>query len=870
LAFKRILAMQLQRSQMTKVTEVLGRGCVLILCVAFLAISVFAADSPTDQKTDEHPAATLYQRLTSVGLDKQRIFHIRGASLDRSALHFTLDDGAIAFTEDVAGHITGAVFAGQGEALLVPPNQMERSSMALFTGEAILEEQFEAAYFRFNDDTFTELQPFLRPVDNADAFYASWNQTAKNLSQTDALRIFMTLNEELPGGAGPSASFPATANPSVTKDDRFLHAHVQGVKLGGFDIYYDTRAPAQIWAGQLRTVKALTFYDVWTSFSPKAAAQSSEAVSSTTGESGPAGAIKISSYQIRAEVKPPTELSAEANLQLQVLHGGMRTALFELSRVLRIKDVQVDGRSVEFIHNQSLEGTQLARRGDDVVAVVFPAPLQAGQQLQLKFTYGGEVISQAGPGLLYVGERGNWYPNLGMAMSNFDLEFHYPPGWTLLATGKQVAVDAAGKKTDSDPASQEQVSRWISPKAIPFAGFNLGKYARGTANAHEIPVEAYATNAVEKNFPKTQEVVIPPASVPFLNKRQTYPIPFELKPVPAKNVQNVAESAARAVDFFSNIYGPYPFSSLKITQMPGDMSQGWPGMIFLSTYAFLTDEEKAQIQYSPVERTMIGMTIAHETAHQWWGDLVSWNSYRDQWVLEALANYSSALLLKEQNPAEFRAVLDKYRDDLLVKQEGGRPLMDAGPVTLGARLSSSKFPGGYEAISYGRGAWLFCMLHSMIKDGAQLNGAGHASNGDLFLQTMHRIRDEYADKTISTADLIKEFETDLPPSLRYEGKKSLDWFYSSWINGNSIPRFELSKVKFSEINGKTIVTGSISEKDAADDLITPVPVYALLPRKVLIGQVFVDEHEVQFKLTAPSGTRKVALDPDHTLLTRSE
>ncbi len=110
----------------------------------------------------------------------------------------------------------------------------------------------------------------------------------------------------------------------------------------------------------------------------------------------------------------------------------------------------------------------------------------------------------------------------------------------------------------------------------------------------------------------------------------------------------------------------------------------------------------------------------------------------------------------------------------------------------------------------------------------------------------------------------------MPASLRYEGKPSLDWFYDSWVNGTAIPRFELAKVKFSEVNGKTMVAGTIAEKDAPDNLVTLVPVYSLLPRKVLLGQVFVDDHEVQFRLTAPAGTRKVVLDPEHTLLTRPQ
>ena len=91
---------------------------------------------------------------------------------------------------------------------------------------------------------------------------------------------------------------------------------------------------------------------------------------------------------------------------------------------------------MEFIQNPAVEGTQLARSGNDVVAVILPEPARKGQKINLRFVYGGEVLAEAGNGLLYVGERGTWYPNRGLAMSDFDLTFHYPPGWTLVATGK--------------------------------------------------------------------------------------------------------------------------------------------------------------------------------------------------------------------------------------------------------------------------------------------------------------------------------------------------------------------------------------------------------------------------------------------------
>ena len=109
-----------------------------------------------------------------------------------------------------------------------------------------------------------------------------------------------------------------------------------------------------------------------------------------------------------------------------------------MSRYLKVDSLKADGRPLDFIQNPAIEGTALGRKGNDLVAVVFPAPLSPGQELKLRFTYAGDVLSEAGNGLLYVGERGTWYPNLGLNPAQFDMEFHYPANWTLVATGKQV------------------------------------------------------------------------------------------------------------------------------------------------------------------------------------------------------------------------------------------------------------------------------------------------------------------------------------------------------------------------------------------------------------------------------------------------
>jgi hypothetical protein len=484
--------------------------------------------------------------------------------------------------------------------------------------------------------------------------------------------------------------------------------------------------------------------------------------------------------------------------------------------------------------------------------------------------------------LLYVGERGTWYPNFGLNPAQFDLEFHYPADWTLVATGKQIASAGGEEAEANEAAGAEKISRWASERPIPVAGFNLGKYVRAEAKAGNILVEAYGTKGVEKSFPQGKAEAIEEPVFPGELTPRSVPQPTVAPPLPspARDVQAVADRAAKAIESFSQWFGPYPYSSLALTQMPGNLSQGWPGLVFLSSFAFLSPQEQTDLRLDPVAREIDRQVLVHETAHQWWGDLVQWKSYRDQWLAEGLANYASLLTLEQQNPAQFRQVLEKYRRDLLSKNEDGEWLRDAGPVTLGQRLESSHFPGGYEAISYERGTWLFHMLRSMLRD-SMLHGSEAASRSrkgranppanpdELFFRGLRKIRERYEGKRISTEELVRVFEEELPRPLWYEKRPKLDWFLQGWIEGTAIPELQVRDVRITEKNGVTTVTGVIVQKDVPDDLVTAVPVYAVTAGNTLVflGEVLADGRETGFRLSAPSGTRKIVLDPKQTILT---
>lgn len=856
-------------------TTRLARAIRTLAIAAFLTIAL-AVRAQQNAPVPEGWASRLYHELETVKLDPARVYSVRDAAIEREDLHLRLTDGTMAFTRAVDGHITGALFEGHGEVLLIPPDRVERWSLSLFTGMAVLEEPITSAYLRFNDDTFKELEPSLRPAEDADAFIAHWSPVADALAGNWNLRLLETFVNGTRATANGSTDY--ARDPS----DRMLFVRVWGVRSGMFDIAYDSKSAEQISVARLTQAHGTWYYDLWTSFPSRSRRNAANqrgnrttnpTIATQTGaEAFPGDAVRVSQYELRVKVVLPRAIDVDAALDMQASQPGNRLLRFELSRYLKVREVTANGEPVEFVQNEALQGTELARRGNDIVSVVLAKVLQAGERLRLHIVYGGDVLAEAGGGLMYVGSHGDWYPNRGLAMSNFDLEFHYPPGWTLVATGKRVSNSRTTMPGPADD-TREQVTRWISERPMPFAGFNLGRYEKASVKTGDIAVDAYASRGVESTLKQQQTILVVPATRPGIPAQEG--LVLSTQPSPANNAERVAKEGARTLEFYARRMGPYPYSSLALTQMPGGDSQSWPGLIYLSSYVFLTPEERSNAHVPPIDNLMFQRLMEqHETAHQWWGDLLIWKSYREQWIVEALSNYCALLKLEGEDEGKFRQIMDQYRQDLLAKNAAGTEVTDAGPVTLGARLNSSRFTNAYNTISYGRGTWLFHMLRTMFltpgpETGETAAAVKAGSPDEPFFRVLRNMRERFEGKEITTRDVQKAFEEELPPRLQYEGRKSLDWFFDGWANGTSVPKFAVAELKFSSKTGPTVATGKIVLKDATEGLVTSMPVYAAgSGSPTLLGRVFVEGAETPFRFNVPLGTKKILLDPYQTILSR--
>jgi hypothetical protein len=124
-------------------------------------------------------------------------------------------------------------------------------------------------------------------------------------------------------------------------------------------------------------------------------------------------------------------------------------------------------------------------------------------------------------------------------------------------------------------------------------------------------------------------------------------------------------------------------------------------------------------------------------------------------------------------------------------------------------------------------------------------------------------------KEITNADFEQAIEEVLPRELRFENRKSLDWFFDGWVNGTAFPQLELSGVKFARKASGTTVSGVVHQDSAPIDLVTSVPIYGVDgDRQVYLGRVFAEGADTRFTLPAPADVKQLALDPYHTVLTQ--
>jgi hypothetical protein len=807
-------------------------GKVALSAFWLLAGSLYAVPSAAPQPPEP---LELLRQLNSVALDPSQVYVIRDAHITRGRMTLYLNRGFIAFLTPVKGEVTGAVFEGEAEVLMIPPDRAEKRNLAQFTRAPILEEKLDSAYLRFTDQTGQELRTASRPPDPDDPeqpgpFLDEWASVAHAPEFETSVRILTDLLGD--------------------RDHPYFYARVKGETLGVFEMVDDERLPEPFSIGSIKKVGSQTFADIWCSFS------------TPRSQAGPArpweGAAKALAYTLDVRIHPDHSLEGRAEIQFESRSARDRVISLGLSRWLAVTGVEDDrGQSIVVIGGQPPEGDPAGARAYDQVHVVLPHPYPAGDHFRLIFRYHGNVIANVGNGVLYVGARGSWYPNINVGYpSQFSMTFHYPRKLVLVATGARL---------EEKTAEDELESRWRSDGIFRVAGFNLGPYTSVERRAGKVLITVYATREAESSLEKRHDEEHPPPLViggrhpTVLDPLQGEPMPL----APSALLDNVADVASQAVQYFSRLFGPYPYPRVAISQAPGSFGQGWPELVYLSTLSFLPKTERTEMGLSRKGGDPMGpVIIAHEIAHQWWGNLLGWQTYHDQWLSEGLASYAAALFLAQEKDGsrQFRDLLHLYKDDLLAKTSEGATIESGGPIWLGQRLSSSLDPEGYSNIVYKKACWVLHMLEGLMTDPKTGSNA-------RFLLMLREFLNHYQGQAVSTEDFIHHAEKYMSAESDLEHNRKLDWFFNEWVYDTGIPVYTLKTEIRVLAAGPYFVQGTITQSNVPDDFEMPVPVVALYARdkRVLLGRVVVGASGAHFKFTMPQKPLHVMIDEENML-----
>jgi aminopeptidase N len=512
---------------------------------------------------------------------------------------------------------------------------------------------------------------------------------------------------------------------------------------------------------------------------------------------------------------------------------GAKVLRIDLLSTLRVKKVTDEkGREIGFI--------QESTKADDSFHVVMPEPLEAGKKYSLRFEYeGNKVIRSEGGGNFSVGARSSWYPNVNSFHDHatYDLKFRVPKQFTLVSVGKLVSESKEGGLA---------VSEWKCDVPIPVAGFNYGEFKKKSVSdpLAKYDLEVYTTTTVPD----------------FLSHAENGGTMS-----PSAMAQNALVDAQNSMRVFQKMFGPAPYGRLAITQQPAfSFGQSWPTLVYLPVSAFLDSTQRWTLLGPQAFKfaEFIDEVTPHEIAHQWWGHMVGWASYHDQWLSEGFAEFSAGLFLEfTGKPAELQKFWDRRRAEITDKNNFGNSANDAGPIWLGLRLNTSKTAGAYQRLVYPKGAYVLHMIRMLMRD---------EKTGDQdFSEMMQDYVKSHLYSNASTESFMAVVTRHMKPYMDLDGSHNMGWFAREWIYGTDLPRYRLEYSLKTMPDGKIRFTGKLTQSDVSPEFVMRLPIYFDFDGRlfragssVLKGNMTTPEIAVDL----PKKPKRVLLSANHDVL----
>ena len=698
---------------------------------------------------------TSVEGLYKIRVNANRPFTARNLEITSEDLVVALHEGTVYLVECDEG-VTGLVLIGRGEVRFSPTSTAERGQVKLFSGNETLTSPFEEAYIRLSPSDYEKRVTTASLT--ASAPQERLTRRALDIFARESTKSFNVDLQDLSSEAWYLLP-PA---------DDFL-AEVDTRRFDALTFTRSSQQAEDITLFRRKDRRTIALYPSVAKLAARGRFYSDDALRD----------YDVLDYSIDATVDPERQtIQGRARLAIRVRSTALSNVFLRLNEALTVTAVT----SVEY--GRLL---YLRIRGQNNVLVNLPRLLPQDSDLTLVVNYEGRIPSQdldvdavsvradaqeqgaptevTDPAFL-LSNRAFWYPqNPVPDYATASMRITVPQGWTCVASGQPVPMSSAVSLKDI--LRDGKLFEFKASEPLRYLALVVARFTR----VSEVDLTLPDTFAASAGIDKLTLAVEAQSSQRFRGR-------------------TVAQQTEEILRFYSSIIGDIPYKSATValieSDLPGGHSPGYFALIKnpLSMGNAAWRNDPASFENFPE------FFLAHELAHQWWGQAVGWKNYHEQWLSEGFAQYFAALYAqKTRGDRAFVDMLRQFRRWSLSDS-------DQGPVHLGYRLGVVK--GNvrvFRALVYNKGAAVLHMLRRLLGD-------------DVFFTGLRRF---YADRRYQKAGT-----EDLERALEAESGRVLDRFFERWIYGTDIPR-----IRYSTTLGNSVVNVRFEQ---AADLVFDVPV----------------------------------------------
>jgi len=735
--------------------------------------------------------------LHRLSLNPEKQYAAKNLVLKAIDFELRLPSGDVFVAETPEG-VTAIVLLGEGTLAFQPSPKEEKGQLKLFSGVEALETPFTSAFVRLSPFEFDQrvLADMLHPV---------------TLDSRAYRRGLAAFEEGLPKSFNLDLSDLSRDTWSLLPQPGDFVAEVKTRRFDDLTYARSSGEPEDVTMFQRARKRNIAAY---------ASEQKLQSRGRFFDEDDSID-YDVLDYDIDASFYPDREwMEGRTRMKLRIKSHGIGVLTMRFADSLNVSSVTSEefGRLL-FIRV----------RNQNSVLVNLPSPVARDFPMTLTITYSGRLARQgiidesigpevqqrnsqpddvplvpAEPKWLF-SNRNYWYPqNQVTDYATARLRLAVPGEYAVVASG--VLEEGSPSAAPSAPLDNSSrvvprlVYSFTAPQPVRYLGIIISRMIRvdaATVALDIVPIKASlpdmsGTSTLQQQINRINAAI----AIPPVGARNTVQLTIDANRRQEARARDAIGTVAEVLRLYSGLTGDVPYDAVTVAMVEDDLPGGHaPGYFAMMNNPppiapFNWRNDPASFQGFPE------FFLAHELAHQWFGQAVGWKNYHEQWLSEGFAQYFAALYAKEKRgEGAFRDVLRQFRRWAIEDS-------DQGPVYLGYRLGHIKGESRvFRALVYNKGAAVLHMLRRLIGD-------------EAFFSGIKRFYAENRFRKAGTDDLRKAMET--------ASGRDLSRFFERWIYDNGIPRLRYSTA----VEGQELIVRFEQTGDIYDVPVTVAVTYS--------------------------------------------